>query len=263
MTGRIVAIYRHTIKGFTPEPLTAVDLAPGQPFPYDRLYAVENGPSGFDPAAPAFTPKQKFTVLANLPKVASVCTRYVEASGVLQASAPGVADFQARLTGPAGRAAFADWLTVVLGEELRGPLRMFEAPAAFRFTDHPQGQVSVLNLASVRDLEARIGNRLDPLRFRANLHVEGWPAWAENDWAGCAFSLGAGQATVFKPIVRCAATQVNLETAERDLDVPRALFDGYGHMFCGIYVHMTKPGRVAVGDPVSIPHPTQLVETAP
>ncbi len=69
MSGHAAAIFRHPIKGFTPEALPSVQLAPGEGFPFDRLYAVENGPSGFDPAEPAFVPKQKFTVLAQIPKV--------------------------------------------------------------------------------------------------------------------------------------------------------------------------------------------------
>jgi uncharacterized protein YcbX len=90
------------------------------------------------------------------------------------------------------------------------------------------------------------------LRFRANLHVEGWPAWVENAWTGCALSLGDGAATVYKPIVRCAATHVDPTSAQRDLDVTRALFDNYGHMYCGLYVRMARAGRVAVGDAVTL-----------
>jgi hypothetical protein len=42
--------------------------------------------------------------------------------------------------------------------------------------DHPLGRISLLNLASVRDFEARIGR---PVRIRAasqaNVWIEGWP----------------------------------------------------------------------------------------
>ena len=92
MSGRLAAICRHPVKGFTPEPLREVALKPGEGFAFDRLWAVENGPSGFDPAAPAFIPKQKFTVLASLPRVAAAATRYDEATGVFHAAAPGMPD---------------------------------------------------------------------------------------------------------------------------------------------------------------------------
>jgi uncharacterized protein YcbX len=246
--GTLAAIRRHPVKGFTPEPLDAVALAPDQGFPFDRMWAVENGPCGFDPAAPAFVPKQKFTVLASLPRVAAARTRYDETDGVLHARAEGMADFSGALAAPAGREAFAAWLAELLGDEAAGPLKVLEAPPAHRFTDHPQGQVSLINLESVRDLSRRMGAEVDPMRFRANLYVEGWPAWSENDWVGSTLSLGGAGAEVFKPIVRCMATHVNLTTATRDLDLTRALFDHFGNMHCGVYLRVTTAGRLAVGD---------------
>ncbi|MFN3513247.1 MAG: MOSC domain-containing protein [Phenylobacterium sp.] len=252
MTGHIAALYRHPVKGLTPERLAAADLAPGACFPCDRLYAVENGPSGFDPQAPAFVSKQKFTVLASIPRVAQARTAYDEATGVLTAGAAGRPDFSAALTEAAGREAFAAWLEGLLGEEAKGPLKVVFAEG-HRFTDHPLGHVSIVNLASVRDLEARVGRPVDPLRFRANLYVDGWPAWVENGWEGRELMAGFARARVFKPIVRCAATHVDPVTAERDLDLVKALFDNYGHMHCGIYVHVVDGGRVTVGDACTEP----------
>ena len=262
-TGTLAAIYRHPVKGFTPEPLAHVDLAPGEGFPFDRVWAVENGPSGFDPAAPSFIPKQKFTVLASLPRVAAATTRFDEADGILHASAPGLDAFAGRLGAAQGREAFAAWLGGLLGEEARGPLKVVEAPAQHRFTDHPQGQVSLINLASVRDLSERMGVEVDPLRFRANLYVEGWPAWVENDWTDATLSLGPVKARMIKPIVRCAATHVNLKTAQRDLDVTRGLFDHYRHMHCGIYLQVVTAGRLARGDACRGPAVERTTERAP
>ena len=257
MSGHVAAIFRHPVKGFTPESLTHVDLAPGEGFPHDRTYAVENGPSGFDPAAPAWTSKQKFTVLAAIPKVACARTKLDDASGVMTAEAPGQPTFAGRLSEPADREAFAAWVTTLIGEDARGPLKVVDARGAFRFTDHPLGQVSVINLASVRDLSAKMGVELDPLRFRGNLYVEGWPAWAENDWPDRELMVGWARAKVFKPIVRCAATEVDPSTGVRDLEVVKALFDNYGHMHCGIYLQMTTAGRVGLGDAVTEPQMTK------
>jgi len=254
MSGHVAAIYRHPVKGFTPEPLPHVDLAPGAGFPHDRVWAVENGPSGYDPDSPAFTPKQKFTVLAAIPKVAAARTRFDETTGVLSAEAPGAPTFAGRLDDADARDGFAAWLTAFLDpDDIRGPLKVVDARGAFRFTDHPLGQVSVINMASVRDLSQKMDVELDPLRFRGNLYVEGWPAWAETEWEGRELMVGWARAKVFKPIVRCAATEVDPTTAVRDLEVVKALFDNYGHMFCGIYIQMTSTGRVGLGDAVTAP----------
>ncbi|OYW26335.1 MAG: MOSC domain-containing protein [Caulobacter sp. 12-67-6] len=248
MEARIAAVYRHPVKGFTPERLQGADLAAGACFPCDRLYAVEDGPSGFDPAAPAHISKMKFTVLAKIPAVARAHTAYDEATGVFSCAAEGRPDFAGDLRTDEGRAGLEAWLTELLGEDLSGPLRVVEGPGAYRFMDSRSGYVSIVNLASVRDLEARLGRSLDPLRFRANLYVEGWPAWVENDWTGRTLKLGEATAEVLKPIVRCAATHVDPVTAERDIELVKALFDNYGHMNCGIYLNVTQSGRVAEGD---------------
>jgi uncharacterized protein YcbX len=142
-------------------------------------------------------------------------------TGVLTAGAEGRPDFAGDLNTPGGRGAFEAWLAALLGEAATGPLNIIEGPGAHRFMDHPLGHVSIINLASVRDLAANIGRPIDPLRFRANLYVEGWDAWAENDWAGRTLSLGAARATVYKPIVRCAATAVDQEAGDAGGSAPQ------------------------------------------
>ena len=249
MTGRIAALYRHPIKGFTPERLDAARLSPGAAFPGDRLYAVEDGPCGFDPESPAWIPKQRFAVLAKIAEVANAKTRFDDASGQLHARAEGMPDFAGDLAAPAGRAAFEAWLADLLGEAAAGPLRLIDG-AGHRFLDHPLGHVSIVNLASVRELEARLDKPLDPLRFRANLYVEGWPAWAENGWEARPLKLGEVEAEVFKPIVRCIATHVDPATGERDIDMVRTIFDHRGDQDCGVYVHITEGGAVRAGDEI-------------
>ena len=52
---RIDAIYRYPVKGLSPQRLQQVALSAGETVPADRLYAIENGPSGFDPARPGLS----------------------------------------------------------------------------------------------------------------------------------------------------------------------------------------------------------------
>ncbi len=249
MIGVIRSLYRYPVKGFSPEPLTAVELVEGAYFPCDRLYAVENGPSGFDPGAPAFISKTRFTVLAQIPKLARARTAYDEASGALTVVAEGYPPFTGDLGSEAGRAGFAAWLTAFLDpDDVRGPLQVLTAPP-HRFTDRANGFLSVVNLESVRDLERKLDRAVDPLRFRANLYVEGWPAWSELDWPEEAVvTLGAARARLLKPIVRCVATHVDPESGERDMEVVPALRDLYGHLLCGVYLNVTDGGRVQEGD---------------
>ena len=248
MKGVVQSIYRHPVKGFTPESLNEVKLRAGAGLPFDRAFAVEDGPSGFDPDAPVHISKMRFAVLAKIPEVARIRTRFEDASEVLHAETPGAAPIAAKLTEEAGREAFATWLTDVLGEHARGPLRVLQAPEGHRFYDDDQGFVSLINLATVRDLEQRAGRKVDPLRFRANLYVEGWPAWAELDMEGGAIALGAARGRVHRAIPRCVATHVDPAAGVRDLELLEVLRRGYGHVLCGVYVHIESGGKLRAGD---------------
>ena len=251
--GRVASLHRYPVKGFTPERVASVELVAGGYFPYDRLYAVENGPSGFDPAAAAFVPKTRFTVLAQIPKLALARTAYDERKGVLTVKAEGRAPFAGDLQIDEGKAAFAAWLTDFLDrDDQRGLLKVLTAPP-HRFTDNPQGFISVVNLESVRDLETRLGRAIDPLRFRANVYVDGWPAWSELDLAPeASVRLGTAATTLVKFIRRCVATHVNPETGERDVEILTALRDLYGHLYCGVYLKVSASACVNEGDPAEL-----------
>ena len=64
--------------------------------------------------------------------------------------------------------------------------------------------------------------------------------------------LGKARVRVFKRTQRCAATEVNPETAERDAKPPKVLLQTYGHADMGIYAEVLEGGRVAVGDALEL-----------
>jgi uncharacterized protein YcbX len=265
MLGRIAALYRHPVKGFTPEPLPRVRLEAGGFFPADRMFALENGPSGFDEAAPRHISKFAFAVLATLPQLVRVRTWFDEARGVLHVSADGGRHAAFPLASAQGRQAFADWVEGFLGKgAVDGPLKLTLAPG-HRFTDHAQGHVSLINLESVRALERQLGVAVDPLRFRANIHVDGWPAWAELDLAR-GHLVGAGPARLrgFKRTIRCIATHADPQTGVRDLDLCGEMMRAYGHAFFGVYLNVSTGGEIAVGDAAETEYePTSALNLAP
>jgi uncharacterized protein YcbX len=253
VAGVVTALWRHPVKGFTPEPLDSVELPTGGWFPGDRMFAVEDGPSGFDRAAPEHLPKQKFTVLMRTAEVAGVRTRWNEATRMMDAVSDEHGSISFSVDDPRSRDFFTFWLADVLGDAVSGPLRFVSAEGLdHRFMDHPLGRISLLNLASVRDFEARIGRPVDPRRFRANVWIEGWPAWIENEGTDRDLTLGGARLRGVKPIVRCAATHVDADTAIRDFDLVPALFEQYGHRWCGLYATLAAGGVVRVGDRVEM-----------
>jgi MOSC domain-containing protein len=103
-----------------------------------------------------------------------------------------------------------------------------------------------------------VGLPVHPLRFRANLYVSGWPAWHEFDLLGRTLAIGDIRLKVVKRITRCAAVNVDPETAARDLDIPPALMRRLGHNECGVYAEVTAAGTLGVGDAIA-PEEPQLV----
>jgi uncharacterized protein len=48
--------------------------------------------------------------------------------------------------------------------------------------------------------------------------------------------------------VRCAATNVDPDTAVRDLSIPETLMRRFGHADCGVYGEVVEAGEIALRD---------------
>jgi uncharacterized protein YcbX len=227
-------------------------LAPGQTVPADRLYAIENGPSGFEPAAPAYLPKNRFLMLMRNERLARLDTRFDDATHLLTLRAGGREAARGDLHTPAGRQAIEAFFAGFCADELRGPPRVLHAPG-HSFSDVAKKVVSIINLASVAEIETLVGTPVDPLRFRANLYVEGWPAWREFELIGQVLSIGAqARLKVVKRIMRCAATNVEPGTGIRDLTIPATLTRSFDYADCGIYAEVIAGGPIAAGDRIEV-----------
>jgi uncharacterized protein YcbX len=247
---KLQAIYRYPLKGLSAEPMQRAELAVGGTIAGDRIYAVENGPSGFDPAAPRYVPKQRYLILMRNERLAMLRTRFEHASHTLVIEAEGREAARGDLRTPAGRAAIERFLAAFCADELRGPPKVLHAPG-FSFSDVARKVLSIINLASVAAVETAVGAPVHPLRFRGNLYVTGWPAWREFDLVGREVAIGTGaRLKIVKPIVRCAATNVDPDTGIRDLSIPGTLMRSFGHADCGVYGEVVKAGEIAVGDQV-------------
>jgi uncharacterized protein len=247
----ITSIYRYPVKGLTPEPLPWTELTAGQPLRSDRRYAIENGPSGFDPAAPKWLPKPHFLMLQRDEWLVPLRSHFDDESHVLTVRKNGEIAAKGDLETAEGRAAIEHYFATCHAGEIKGPPKILASPG-HSFSDVARKVVSIINLDSLRAIEKLIGQPVHPLRFRANLYVEGWPAWYEADLVNETLALGSAKAKVIKRITRCAAVNVDPETGARDLAIPQALMQRLGHNECGIYAEVTAAGGVAVGDTIAV-----------
>jgi hypothetical protein len=254
---RIESVYRYPVKGLSPEPLPSVKLEIGQTLPADRRYAIENGPSGFDPAQPGWLHKSFYLMLMRNERLAALRTHYEDASHILTIRRNGEVAARESLETAEGRAAIEAFFATSFADELKGPPKILSG-GGHSFSDVARKVVSIINLGSIRAIENMVGLPVHPLRFRANLYVTGWPAWQELELVGQTLAVGDSRLKIVKRITRCAAVNVDPETAARDLEIPPTLMRRLGHNECGIYAEVIAGGAIAVGDAIAIEQPSFL-----
>jgi len=250
-SAKIAGLYRYPVKGLSAEQLPSVALGVGQTFPADRRYAIENGPSGFDPAAPAWLPKSQYLMLMRNERLAGLQTRFDDASNLLTVREGGKVVARGDLETAEGRATIEAFFTTNFASELKGPPKILSG-GGHSFSDVAKKVVSIINLGSLAAVENMVGLPVHPLRFRANIYVSGWPAWHEFELLDQRLAIGRARLKVIKRITRCAAVNVDPETAVRDLDIPAAIMRCLGHNECGVYAEVIASGAIAAGDDVTV-----------
>jgi hypothetical protein len=206
---KINAIYRYPAKGLSPEPLAGTLLTPGQTVPSDRLYAIENGPSDFDPQLPHHQPKTRYLMLMRNERLAMLRTRFDDASHVLTIESDGRIAARGDLRTSAGRHGI-DRFCTVLRRELADRRRSCTRQASF--SDVARKVVSIINLAG----SPRGGDRCAGQCCAAAMYVEAGRRRFDRLGREIAVGEGAGRS---KRIVR-AARSVDPATGARDLAVP-------------------------------------------
>ncbi|MFP6728405.1 MAG: MOSC domain-containing protein [Alphaproteobacteria bacterium] len=249
---RIAQIFRYPVKGLSPEPMPKVELKPGGCIPMDRAFALAHGSTEFDPIKPKFLPKTKFLMLAQNERLASLRSRYLENSQELVIERDGQQVARGRLDQPVGRQMIEQFFAGYLGDEVRGSPKLLRAPR-HTFSDMPRHCLSLINISSLRELERVVKAPIDPLRFRANLYFDTGTPWKEFDWCDKEFKIGCATVKGLVRTQRCAATNVSLETAHRDVNIPLQLKQAFGHVDMGIYVSVIKGGTIRQGDTLTLP----------
>ena len=245
----VSALYRYPVKGLTPEPLERVSLAAGETLPFDRAWAIENGPGRFDAAAPRHLPKVNFLMLMRDERLATLKTKFDDDTATLTIFRDGKQVARGQLTTPLGRQLIEQFIAAYMRAELHGAPKIVHA-AGHSFSDVAAKCVHIVNLASVRELERVSGRPINPLRFRANLYLDGVAPWAELGWLDKELRIGPAKLSVLARTSRCEATNVDPATGARDMAIPAHLLRTWGHQDFGIYAKVVNGGEISVGTPV-------------
>ncbi len=253
---KIEALTRYPIKGLSGEQLARVALEAGQGFPFDRQFGFARPNSGFNPAEPKPLPKTKFYMLARDAALVLLESNYNDETGTLTLTSLGSSG-EFDITSEQGRAGASAFLKTYLDlPEDESPMLYSAQP--HRFTDvsvvssEMMNAVSIINKDSVTAFSQAIGIEVDPRRFRGNILVSGLPAFSELNMLEQEIEIGAVRLKIVKRTKRCPATEVDLNTGERNIKTPKRLLEQYGHMDMGVYAEVVEGGSVAIGDTVEV-----------
>ena len=250
-SARVADIFRYPVKGLSADRLESTALKARETIAWDRAFAIENGKHDFDPQAPKHFPKIKFLMLMRDERLANLTTAFDEATTTLTISDKSGELFKGNLMSEDGAKGIEDFMSSYMKDSLRGNPRLVHAPG-FSHSDAPFKLLSIINLATVRELEKVIGKPIDPMRFRGNIYIDGVEPWEDHHWLEKNIRIGDATFKGVHKIPRCAATNVNLETATRDMDIPKTLQRVYDHVDLGLYVEVTDAGTIHRGDTVTL-----------
>jgi len=248
MPATVARLYRYPVKGLSAQPLETVELSPGRGIPLDRAFAIAYATMANPADGSTWMPKKNFVTLVRHERLAALDARFDEPTQVLSLHRAGKRVARGAIGTPVGRAMIEEFLRAYLKHELAGPTRFVGSAGGPMLSDHAEPAISVIGLATIADIERVTGRPVDPLRFRANVYLQGTPPWAEFGWIGGTLRLGSARLRVVERIARCAATNVEPGTGMRDLSLPQDLQRGFGHADCGVLAVVTEAGTIAVGD---------------
>lgn len=235
--GRVAALYRYPVKSMRGE---AISEAPvwWNGLNGDRRYAFvqSENPSGF----PWLTGRQVPALIRYSPYFAGDGDFF---SAPVRVRTPGGADL----------AIESEELLREIASQYPYPIHLMQLKRGAPDT----AAVSFIGQGTVDAIAERVGEPLDPRRFRPNILVQmldGGPG-AEDSWLGALLIIGdqpdAVRVRIIRQNVRCMMINLDPDTAEQNPDVLRTVVRQRDEC-AGIYGSLQTTGTVRVGDVIRL-----------
>ncbi|MCV2892847.1 MOSC domain-containing protein [Lentibacter sp. XHP0401] len=247
MSGRVTQLWRYPVKSHGREALGEVTLTKAQTLPWDRVWAVAHDSSVADGSE--WVPCQNFSIGTKAPSLAAINAELDEATGCVRLTHPeiGTLEFDPDTEGEK----LVAWAGPLIPENRAQSERVIRASQR-GFTDTPFPSVSLMNAASHKAVEDRLGHALEAERWRGNIWLEGFAPWEEFDWIGKRIEIGAAELEIKERVIRCKHTTASPKSGERDTDTLALLKDGWGHQDFGVYAEVTRSGLIKRGDKAKV-----------
>ncbi|HYD30849.1 MAG TPA: MOSC N-terminal beta barrel domain-containing protein [Azospirillaceae bacterium] len=250
MSPQVARIFRFPVKGLGAQELDAVDLVAARCLPLDRRFAIRRGGGWAEPSG-EWQPRGTFITPERHPRLAALETEFNPATLTLVIRRGGRPVVQGRLDTPMGRTVIEQFLAAYLKEAALGVPRIVEA-TGMAFLDQPEPTVSIINAASLADVERALRMTVSPWRWRANLMIENLPSWAEEGWIGRPLLLGEATLIVTAPTAVSAMADMMPPGQGNGVTLSHAYRRAFTRATFGVLARVAVGGRVAVGDAVSL-----------
>jgi uncharacterized protein YcbX len=115
--------------------------------------------------------------------------------------------------------------------------------------------VTLMSEASAAALAPETGGVVpDPRRHRITITVDGVGPWEEEDWIGGTLALGSTVLRPTAPVPRCVVITRDPDDGHRDVPALKALatLRGKDRVNLGVWCEVVAPGRIAVGDALTV-----------
>lgn len=247
----VSGLYRFPVKGLSPQSMSSVTVAAGQPFPMDRIFALARPGTSINSRNPSWAKKSKFVMLMLDQQLAEIQTEINLDTLELSIRKNNELLFKLNLGDQTGKLALERFIQNLIPSLNESP--RFIQSIDGHFMDKPNNLISLINLETLRMIEKKWGANIDPLRFRANIYIDNVEPWSEFNWVGRDISVGSGVFNVDSRNGRCGATNVNPKNGRRDLNIPGSLRRTFGHKELGVYLVAKSKVYLAVGDYFNVP----------
>ena len=248
---RISQLWRYPVKGLPGQRLAIAHLSASAHFPGDRKYAIGGGSKKVGDGI--WLKKAHFLQLMSHEALANIDCDFEMGQNreEIILSRNGELLLTANIQSDAGRRAVSALFDELLKGQLRGPAKMVRLNDG-AFTDTKAPLISLGGSASLIRFAKLTGTKPDSRRFRLNIIFNTTTPFEELALVGKTLAVGNVQLDVIDTVGRCAAIDVDPETAERGHHCLPIMENSLGHSNLGIFARVTQGGTISLGDNFSV-----------
>ena len=245
---KILALWQFPVKGIGGSKVQNASLLPKKYFPNDRQFAVS---IGSEKAAVAedgtWLKKQHFLQLMNYPYLAKIKCNYDGIRHKLEFFLENQPKLSIDPKSAKDQDRLERFFSKLFKDHLVGRPRLMEMKTQ-AYTDQPNPLISIASDKSLKAFAQATNTDPDNRRFRLNVIVESDTPFTEQQLIGKTLRCGSVLIKLKDPVGRCAAINVNPETAEREKDYLKIMRTEFGHTNLGVFGEIASGGSIEVDD---------------